>query len=246
MSAPGPEAVADWLHRGTLLFRRLTDTVPAHALAEPSLLPGWTRAHVVAHVARNADALVNLLTWARTGVETLMYPSRERRDADIEAGAAWPADRLRPDLHAACERFAEAVRTMPADRWSYTVTSAQGRPIPAREAPWMRVRELWIHAVDLDSGIGFAELPADLVDALLTDVAAKLGSAPGAVPVRLAATDREGVWSLGPDAGAAAVPAVHGSAAELLGWLAGRTQGKELLVLGDGGAGSLPPLPRWL
>ena len=29
---------------------------------EPSLLPGWSRGHVLTHLARNADAMVNLLT----------------------------------------------------------------------------------------------------------------------------------------------------------------------------------------
>src|SRR5512145_2600597 len=53
----------------------------------PSLCPGWTRAHVLTHVARNADALTNLLTWASTGVETPMYESAEARAADIEAGS---------------------------------------------------------------------------------------------------------------------------------------------------------------
>jgi maleylpyruvate isomerase len=37
---------------------------------EPSLLPGWSRGHLLAHVGRNADSLRNLLVWARTGVET--------------------------------------------------------------------------------------------------------------------------------------------------------------------------------
>src|SRR5256885_15091039 len=54
---------------------------------EPSLLPGWTRGHVLTHVARNGDGLGNLLRWARTGTETPMYASREARRADIEAGA---------------------------------------------------------------------------------------------------------------------------------------------------------------
>ena len=54
-------------------------------LRAESLLPGWTRAHVLAHLANNADALVNLLTWARTGVETPMYASPEAREAGIES-----------------------------------------------------------------------------------------------------------------------------------------------------------------
>ena len=52
---------------------------------EPSLLPGWSRGHVLTHIARNADGLGNLLRWARTGTETPMYTSAESRSADIDA-----------------------------------------------------------------------------------------------------------------------------------------------------------------
>src|SRR6266571_2485523 len=54
---------------------------------EPSLLPGWSRAHVLTHIARNGDGLRNLLTWAQSGVETPQYPSMQDRTAQIEAGA---------------------------------------------------------------------------------------------------------------------------------------------------------------
>src|SRR5262245_1123799 len=50
---------------------------------EPSLLPGWTRGHVLTHIARNADGLANLLGWARTGRETPMYASADSRRADL-------------------------------------------------------------------------------------------------------------------------------------------------------------------
>ena len=53
----------------------------------PSGLPGWSRGHVLTHIARNADSLVNLLTWAATGVEHPQYPSMQARDTAIEAGA---------------------------------------------------------------------------------------------------------------------------------------------------------------
>src|SRR6266496_3912112 len=65
---------------------------------EPSLLPGWTRGHVLTHIARNADGMVNLLHWARTGTQTPMYASPESRAADIEAGAGRPAAGLAADV----------------------------------------------------------------------------------------------------------------------------------------------------
>src|SRR5437867_2834331 len=45
------------------------------AVTESSRLPGWTRGHVLAHLARNADALVNVLEGRP------MYVSGNARDA---------------------------------------------------------------------------------------------------------------------------------------------------------------------
>ena len=70
-------------------------------LAAASLLPGWTRGHVLAHLARNADGFVNLLTAARTGEALPMYASLEARTADIEAGVEPATGRApgRPATH---------------------------------------------------------------------------------------------------------------------------------------------------
>jgi Mycothiol maleylpyruvate isomerase N-terminal domain len=62
-------------------------------LREPSRLAGWSRGHVLSHLARNADALVNLLAWARTGVESRMYATPGDREEGINAGptVTWPS-----------------------------------------------------------------------------------------------------------------------------------------------------------
>lgn len=125
---------------------RLIDTVHElddDALQRPSLLPGWTRAHVLAHLARNADGLVNLLTWARTGVEHPMYASSADRDADVEEGAARGQWLLIEDLSASAARFAQAVRSMPERAWSAEVVADE--PVPAHAIPRMRLRELRVH-----------------------------------------------------------------------------------------------------
>src|SRR5579863_7317524 len=75
---------------------------------EPSLLPGWTRGHVLTHIARNSGGMVNLLTWARSGVETPMYASPESRAADIEAGAGRPAADLFADVRSSAQTLAAA------------------------------------------------------------------------------------------------------------------------------------------
>ncbi|TDD69966.1 maleylpyruvate isomerase family mycothiol-dependent enzyme, partial [Actinomadura darangshiensis] len=96
---------------------RLDDT----AVRAPSLLPGWTRGHVLTHVARNADGGTRLLTWARTGVESQEYPSLEARAAEIEDGAGRPARALAEDVRDAAARFADAFERMPDEAWERTV-----------------------------------------------------------------------------------------------------------------------------
>ncbi len=87
MSGP-PHAMLDWAGKGTAAFEAAAHRATDASLTTPSHLPGWSRAHVIAHVARNAHALVNLLTWARTGVETPMYADDHQRTNEIEANAA--------------------------------------------------------------------------------------------------------------------------------------------------------------
>src|ERR1700746_795610 len=67
--------------------QRLLD--PARAIADPdlrvpSMLPGWTRGHVLAHLARNADGMRNVLVGVRTGQNRPAYASAKAREADIE------------------------------------------------------------------------------------------------------------------------------------------------------------------
>src|SRR3954453_22140737 len=56
----------------------------------PSRLPGWSRGHVATHIARQADGLVRLTEWARTGTRSDMYGSPGQREDEIEAGGLGP------------------------------------------------------------------------------------------------------------------------------------------------------------
>jgi len=153
-----PQETLDRWTDGERLFATALGRLTDEELDGPSLLPGWDRRHVLAHVARNADAVLNLLTWARTGEETPMYPSPEAREAGIAETAALDPSRLRTELVAATARFADAVRGMPEAAWSAQVRTMQGRTVPAAEVPWMRCIEVVVHAVDLDAGVGFADV----------------------------------------------------------------------------------------
>ena len=145
-------ATVPWMREGTARLLAVVDELGDEDLRGPSTLPGWSRAHVIGHLARNAEALVRLATWAQTGVETPMYADREQRAAEIERSAALPADTLRAQLADTATALDTALTRLTAARWEAEVRSALGRAIPAAELPWMRIREVWLHAVDLNTG----------------------------------------------------------------------------------------------
>lgn len=220
-----------WMRDGEVFVAERLRAAYESGFERPSLLPGWDRAHLAAHLAGNADALGNLLHWARTGRETLMYASPEARKADIEQRAARPYEEIYMAAGVAADRLARAVDELPREAWAAPVRTAQGRGITAAEVPWMRTRETWIHAADLDAGTGFDAFPADLIDALLTEVTSTLSAREGCPAMLLAPTDREFSWTLG----AGGTPPVARPAADLLGWVLGRTR-----------PAGLPEPPRWL
>src|SRR5690606_35992362 len=121
-----PHALLDQVAAGTARLLETVRGLTDDDLRAPSLLPGWTRGHVVAHLARNADSLLNLVIWAHTGVELGQYPSAYLRDADIEAGAPRPAGQQVLDLTAAVTRLSALTAAVPASPWSATVRARPG------------------------------------------------------------------------------------------------------------------------
>jgi maleylpyruvate isomerase len=163
----------DWAAEGTRLFLAAVDRLGDDEFATGTPLPGWTRAHVIAHVHHNALALGRLASWAATGTEQRMYASVEQRDAEIaESARLAPAD-LRAQVHASAEQLTAALDGLSPQAWRAEVITAQGRTVPATEIPWMRAREVCVHAVDLDTGVSFADLPPGFTAALVGEVAAR-------------------------------------------------------------------------
>jgi maleylpyruvate isomerase len=135
-----------------------------------SLLPGWKRRHVIAHIAYNAKGLSRLADWAATGAETPMYPSVGARVREIEAGAhASPAE-LRAFVADSAAKLADKWRALPAQAWQATVRTVTGAEIPASTSVWMRAKEVWIHTVDLGTGGSYAEFPDAVLSQLLADI----------------------------------------------------------------------------
>ena len=155
------------------LFAETLARVPDDAFDDPSLLPGWTRAHVVAHVHFNAVALCRLVGWARTGVESAMYASPAQRAEEIERGAAEAPAVLRREVSESAVQFSTEFGQLTEDERERIVVTAQGRHVPARELVWIRCRELGVHAVDLDAGTTFDDLPGTFVDGLVHEIVDK-------------------------------------------------------------------------
>lgn len=202
------ERVRSLADAGQSFFATRVAALDDAGFAEASGLPGWTRAHVVAHVGLNAFALGNLAEWATTGIEKPAYPSPKARDADIELHAQWRPAELR-DLSARSGEHLSAAWSRVPD-WSVMVRNSQGRELPVGETVWLRTRELWIHAVDLADGTSFADAPPEFLDGLLHDIRSTW--AKNGVPLTLEATDR------GDASGD-----VRGTAADLAAWATGRS-----------------------
>jgi maleylpyruvate isomerase len=198
------------------------------SVTESSRLPGWTRGHVLAHVARNADALVNVLEGRP------MYVSGDARDADIERDAPRPLAAHLVDVRESAARFQDA-SAAPAD-WSRTVELRNGIRDSASRVPLRRWAEVELHHVDLGIGYELEDLPAEFTERETGFLAARFSGHPEVPPTRL--TDGTRAWRTGREADAAEVT-VTGPPADLLGWLAGRREGSALGVEG----GPLPALP---
>ncbi|KAB8161305.1 maleylpyruvate isomerase family mycothiol-dependent enzyme [Streptomyces sp. 3MP-14] len=236
-AAAAPHTELALARLGTAFFARQLTRLDDAELAGPSLLPGWSRAALVAHVGYNARALTRLVAWAETGVETPMYASPEQRAREIERGASLPPRALRALFAHSEVHLNVAWRDLPSAAWSAEVVTAQGRTVPVSETAWMRTREVWVHAVDLANGVGFGELPPELLDRLAADVLAGWQRRGERVAVTLVPTDRDEPLVLGDGSG----PEVVGAQADLVRWLTGRGA-RRLTHPGE----TPPALPRWL
>lgn len=237
-----PDEARRWTEHGTKLITGALAGLDEAAFDAATALPGWTRRHLVAHLAANAEAIGNLVHWAATGERTPMYSSAEQRTADIEAGS----HRAGPDLVEWFTRSAAtldaAMDALNAPQWDAEVVTAQGRTVAAGETTWMRAREVLVHAVDLDAGVGFDDLPPDFLSALCDDIAAKrsaAGAAAAGPALDLTAVNTAGRWQV---AGSDDAAPLRGTLAAVAAYLAGR--GAAGVTGPDGSAA--PALPAWL
>jgi len=233
--------------RGTAFFARKLNELTDAELDGGSLLPGWTRRHIVAHVGYNARAIARLVEWAGTGVETPMYPSVAVRDHEIEFGATLSPIALRNLFDHSAVHLSVEWRDLPERDWANEVKTIQGRTVPATETVWMRTREVWIHAVDLANGATFADIPEPVLERLLRDITGAWQARGTDAGLVITVTGTDLVFG---DTGGRDPVTVSGPLAGVAAWAAGRTfaaggsgvtasRGTE--VLSD-----VPAAPKWI
>ena len=238
----------DEMVRATDRLLATVDAMTEDALAGASLLPGWTRGHVLTHVARNADALVNLAHWARTGDETPMYPGDAgSRDRDIEAGAGRRLGDHRLDLADSAERLLAAFAGFPHDGLDREVRMRSGASVFGWEIPRLRTREVEIHHVDLGLSYAPADWPAEFATRTLDQLAPLFREARECPVAVLVGTDVTGRWEVAPagpkpSGPELSGPELSGPVRDLAAWLTGRSRGDGLTL---SPAGEVPPAPRW-
>jgi maleylpyruvate isomerase len=142
----------------------LTDEI----VHRPSLLPEWSVGHVLAHLARNAEAMHRRIEAALRGEMIEQYQGGAAgRAASIDAGAHRAANELVADVVEWSQRLDMTFASLPEEGWRRTVRSVAGGEYPISALPFRRWREVEIHIVDLNVGPTAAEWPDRLVGLLL-------------------------------------------------------------------------------
>ncbi|MGP3980316.1 maleylpyruvate isomerase family mycothiol-dependent enzyme [Streptomyces sp. KR80] len=213
-------------------LEKLTDA----DVSAPSRLPGWTKGHVLSHLARQAPALERLLEWARTGVENPQYADRAARDAEIEAGACRPAAELVADIAETAARFQRTIESLPGPAWRATIQPFTGEVCTPERILVIRLRELEVHHTDLDIGYGFSDIPQPALGIVLDDVTGYLAPADETPHFVLRDENGEVIHRFGTGG-----PTVSGPRAAVLAWLTGRSAGEGLTSTAP-----LPVLPGWI
>lgn len=138
----------------------VVDQLTDEQCRQPCALPGWSRGHLITHLARNADSFRVMLEAAQRGEKALQYPGgTQQRDADIEAGADRSAAELAADTRRSIYALEGAWANATHLAWQGAGINRGGAEVPMMDTVFLRWRECVIHLTDLDVGRGHDTWP---------------------------------------------------------------------------------------
>ena len=192
-------------------------------VAAPSLCEGWTRGHVLTHIARNADGIADTIAGALRGEIVERYPDGwDARNAAIDAGSARPFGALVADVRDSASRLAAVLDDVDAaDGWELPTAEEQ----TPESWVYRRLREVVVHHVDLAADYTPDDWPPGFVGAELADAASSLAKrVDGAVHVTVTEEGSVGSDHVGNEwsAGEGDPVEVCGPDWAVLAWLTGR------------------------
>ena len=187
----------DLLGGATQRVIRTVDGLHDDDWSAPSLCPGWTRAHVVAHLALNAEGMAEALHGVLGAEPAPMYASDERRDGDIDDLAGADPSEIRDRLLGGTTVVHDAFAALTDDAWEGRIERTPGgRSMRVTSLPSMRLREVEIHHVDLGADYRTRDWSPAFAT-LLIDAMTRRLEPPERLEVRPLDVDR--TWVLGSD-----------------------------------------------
>lgn len=149
-------ALTDVRNAADQLLPLVVDLDDATARAD-SGLPGWSRGHVITHIANFSEAMSRQVEEALQGRLVEVYDGgRPARDAGIEAGSGRPAAELTDHLNQAITNLLTAWDKVGPDDWDRPILHRNSNLAAGLNATW---RELTVHTTDLDLGVTASDWP---------------------------------------------------------------------------------------
>lgn len=201
----------------------------------PSLLPGWSRAHVATHLARDADLLRELTRASLEGREPQLLDAGARFTA-LEQGADRDGLALQIDLDTSAGRLGQTWDDV-VD-WQRPI-HFEGGLSPLALLPLVRLHEICLHQLDLDRGFEVDQLDRTVSMWLLAWVVRRR-RATWRGPTILLHQDSGETTTVGDDSVDQRIGPVSASDARLWAWLSGRLSAAAV----SGAAGYQPALLR--
>ena len=216
--APALQRIAS----ATAALLRDTIAIDDAAWHAPSLLPGWSRAHVATHIARNADALRVVISATMSDDPAPLYPSANAKFNAIERGSERNGHDLQVDLDTSAGELARLCDRV--DDWTALARLPDGE-FPLSVTTLIRLQEVTLHHLDLDCGFGVDDIHIVPAHWLLQWqlVLMRDDTSLPAVDLESAAGETASLGGVGDRR------LVTGSDAALWAWLAGRTDGSGLV-----------------